>query len=96
LAAVHGHVIAGVWPYAGRGWRAMVGRYVFESPGDVHRLMADPGESPTLFWIADALIELDASGGTIDHAEVFMGVKQAAAHFTAAGSARDHVRRCIR
>lgn len=95
-APVHGYVIAGEWHYAERDWRATAGRYVFEPPGDVHTLIANPGESLTLFWITGALIELGDDGRAIGHADVFTRIEQAAAHFAAVGLGRDHVRRYIR
>lgn len=52
-APVHGYVIKGQWHYAERDWHASPGSYVFEPPGDVHTLVADPGESLTLFWIGN-------------------------------------------
>ena len=93
---VHGYVIAGKWHYAERDWIAEVGSYVFEPPGDVHTLIADPGESLTLFWITGTLIELDETGRTTGFADVFTRIEQASRHFAAVGLGADHVRRYIR
>lgn len=93
---VHGYVIAGKWHYAERDWIAEVGSYVFEPPGDVHTLIADPGESLTLFWITGTLIELDEAGRTTGFADVFTRIEQASRHFAAVGLGADHVRRYIR
>lgn len=62
----------------------------------IHRLIADPGESLTLFWITGALIELDGNDCSIGHADVFTRIEQAAAYFTAVGLGRDYGRRYIR
>ena len=93
---VHGYVIQGQWRYAERDWIAKPGDYVFEPAGDTHTLIALLGESRTLFWISGALIELDAAGNTIGHADVFTRIEQAASHFASVGLGRDHVRRFIR
>lgn len=93
---VHGYVIAGKWHYAERDWVADAGSYVFEPPGDVHTLIADPGESLTLFWITGTLIELDETGHTTGFADVFTRIEQASRHFAAVGLGADHVRRYIR
>lgn len=95
-APVHGFVISGSWHYAERDWVAAPGSYVFEPPGDVHTLIADPGESLTLFWITGTLIELDEAGQTTGYADVFTRIDQASRHFAAVGLGADHVRRYIR
>lgn len=95
-APVHGFVISGSWRYAERDWVATKGSYVYEPPGDVHTLMADAGESLTLFWISSALIELDETGNTIGYADVFTRIEQASRHFEAVGLGADYVRRYIR
>ena len=93
---VHGYVISGRWHYAEREWVAEAGSYVFEPAGDVHTLMADPGESLTLFWITGTLIELDETGRTTGYADVFTRIEQASRHFAAVGLGTDYVRRYIR
>lgn len=95
-APVHGYVIKGQWHYAERDWLATPGSYVFEPPGDVHTLMADPGESLTLFWITAAMIELDEHGRAIGHADVFTRIEQASRHYAEVGLGADYVRRFIR
>jgi 2,4'-dihydroxyacetophenone dioxygenase len=93
---VHGYVISGSWRYAERDWIASAGSYVYEPTGDVHTLMALPGESMTLFWISGALIELDEQGHTIGYADVFTRIEQARRHFAANGLGADHVEKFIR
>lgn len=93
---VHGFVIAGSWRYAERDWVATTGSYVFEPPGDVHTLIANRGESLTLFWITGTLIELDAQGRTTGYADVFTRIEQASRHFAEVGLGADYVRRYIR
>lgn len=93
---VHGYVLAGRWHYAERDWIAEAGNYLFEPPGDVHTLIADPGESLTLFWITGTLIELDDEGHTTGYADVFTRIEQASRHFAAVGLGADYVRRYIR
>lgn len=93
---VHGYVISGNWRYAERDWIAKPGDYLFEPAGDVHTLMALPGESQTLFWISGALVELDEHGNTVGHADVFTRIEQAAHHFERCGLGRDHVKKFIR
>lgn len=93
---VHGFVIAGSWHYAERDWIATAGSYVFEPPGDVHTLIADAGESLTLFWITGTLIELDQQGRTVGYADVFTRIEQASRHFDRVGLGADYVRRYIR
>lgn len=93
---VHGFVIAGSWRYAERDWVATAGSYVFEPPGDVHTLIANRGESLTLFWITGTLIELDAQGRTTGYADVFTRIEQASRHFAEVGLGADYVRRYIR
>lgn len=95
-APVHGLVLSGQWHYAERDWVANAGSYIFEPPGDVHTLIADPGESLTLFWITGALIELDSSGETVGYSDVFTRIEQASRHFAATGLGADYVRRFIR
>lgn len=70
--------------------------YIFEPPGDVQTLIADPGEALTLFWITGALIELDEGGRPIAYADVFTRIGQASRHFASVGLGSDHVRRYIR
>lgn len=93
---VHGYVISGNWRYAERDWIAQPGDYLFEPAGDVHTLLALPGESQTLFWISGALVELDEHGNMIGHADVFTRIEQAACHFERCGLGRDHVTKFIR
>lgn len=95
-APVHGYCIAGSWRYAERDWAARAGSYVFEPPGDIHTLMAEPGESLTLFWITGTLIELDDGGKPSGYADVFTRIDQASRHFEMVGLGADHVRRYIR
>ena len=95
-APVHGYVIKGSWRYAEREWIASQGSYVFEPAGDTHTLIALPGESLTLFTINGAMIELDAEGKAIGHADVFTRIEQAARHYESIGLGKDHVRRFIR
>lgn len=93
---VHGLVLSGRWHYAERDWIAEAGCYVFEPPGDVHTLMADGGESLTLFWITGSLVELDAQGGTVGYADVFSRIDQASRHYESVGLGADYVRKYIR
>lgn len=93
---VHGLVLSGSWRYAERDWVASAGTYVFEPPGDVHTLVADPGESLTLFWITGSLVELGPDGCSIGHADVFTRIEQASRHYAAVGLGADHVRRYVR
>ena len=93
---VHAFVIAGSWHYAERDWIATAGSYVFEPPGDVHTLIADAGESLTMFWITGTLIELDPQGRTVGYADVFTRIEQASRHFAQVGLGADYVRRYIR
>ena len=64
--------------------------------GDTHTLIALPGESQTLFTINGAMIELDADGKAIGHADVFTRIEQAVRHYENIGLGKDHVRRFIR
>lgn len=93
---VHGYVISGNWRYAERDWIATPGDYLFEPAGDVHTLLALPGESQTLFWISGALVELDEDGRTLAHSDVFSRIEQAADHFEEVGLGREHVRQFVR
>lgn len=93
---VHGFVIAGSWHYEEREWVAEAGSYVFEPPGDIHTLIADEGESLTLFWITGTLIEMDENGNTTGYADVFTRIEQAARHYEAVGLGADHVKKYIR
>lgn len=95
-APVHGYVLTGSWRYAERPWVATASSYVYEPAGDVHTLMALPGESMTLFWISGTLIELDAQGATVGYADVFTRIEQASRHFAQCGLGADHVRKFIR
>ncbi len=95
-APVHGYVIKGQWHYAERDWTAKAGDYVFEPPGDIHTLMADPGESLTLFWITGTLIEIDDAGNPVAYSDVFTRIEQASRHFASIGLGADYVRRFIR
>lgn len=95
-APVHGYVLAGSWRYAERDWTATAGSYVYEPAGDIHTLMALPGESLTLFWISGTLVELDEQGKAIGYADVFTRIEQASRHFAANGLGAEHVRRFIR
>lgn len=95
-APVHGYVIKGRWHYAERDWVATAGSYLFEPPGDIHTLVADPGESLTLFWISGTLIELDEAGAPVGHADVFTRIDQASRHYQSVGLGADHVRRYVR
>lgn len=93
---VHAHILSGSWKYDERDWTAKAGDYLFEPPGDIHTLLGLPGGSETLFWISGALIELDETGRTLGHSDVFSRIEQAADHFQAVGLGRDYVRKFIR
>jgi quercetin dioxygenase-like cupin family protein len=95
-APVHGYVLSGSWRYAERDWTASAGTFVYEPPGDIHTLMALPGESMTLFWITGAMIELDEDGRTIGYADVFARIEQASRYYAGNGLGADHVRKFIR
>lgn len=95
-APVHGYVLSGSWHYIERDWIASAGSYVYEPAGDIHTLMALPGESMTLFWISGALIELDEQGQTIGYADVFTRIEQASRYYASNGLGADHVRKYIR
>ena len=95
-APVHGYVIKGRWRYLERDWMAEEGSYLFEPPGDVHTLWAEPGESLTLFFINSCLIELDEQGNTIGAADVFTRIHQAERHYESVGLGADYVKRFIR
>jgi len=95
-APVHGYVIKGQWHYLERDWVATEGGYVFEPPGDTHTLIADPGESLTLFWITGCLIEVDEFGTPTGFADVFTRIEQAAKHYEAVGLGADYVNRFVR
>jgi quercetin dioxygenase-like cupin family protein len=95
-APVHGFVLKGRWRYLERDWVAEEGSYVFEPPGDVHTLWAEPGESLTMFHINSCLIELDEQGNTTGAADVFTRIDQAARHYESVGLGADYVKRYIR
>jgi len=93
---VHGYVLKGSWRYLEREWVATAGTYLYEPAGDIHTLMALPGESMTLFHINGAMIELDQDGKTIGYADVFTRIEQARQHFSDNGLGADFVSKFIR
>ncbi|MGD9827332.1 MAG: 2,4'-dihydroxyacetophenone dioxygenase family protein [Hyphomicrobiaceae bacterium] len=97
-APVHGLVIKGSWRYLEHDWVAVAGSYVFEPPGDVHTLVAEPGhpESITLFHNTGALIYCDVEGKTTGYADVFTRIEACARHYESIGLGADYVKRFIR
>ena len=76
--AVHGYVLKGEWRYLEHDWIAREGSYVYETPGETHTLVVDPGvtEMITLFQVNGSLIYVDPDGNPTGFDDVFSRIKK--------------------
>lgn len=83
---VHGYTVAGSWRYLEHDWVAKAGTYIFEPPGELHTLVADPAQGMTTFFVTrGSLIYTDAAGKQTGYEDVFTRLALCHAHFRSAG-----------
>jgi 2,4'-dihydroxyacetophenone dioxygenase len=69
---VHAFTLKGSWRYLEHDWVAGEGTFVYEPPGEIHTLEADPKAGMTTFFVTrGALIYTDAQGQQIGFEDVF-------------------------
>lgn len=69
---VHAFTLRGSWRYLEHDWVAGEGTFVYEPPGEIHTLEADPKAGMTTFFVTrGALIYTDAQGQQIGFEDVF-------------------------
>ena len=96
-APVHGYVIKGSWRYLEHEWRATVGSYVFEPPGETHTLVVDTDEEMiTFFNISGCMYYVDEAGHSTGYEDVFTKIDRCRAHYTAVGLGSDYVEQFVR
>jgi len=70
--SVHAFTLKGSWRYVEHDWVAGEGTFVYEPPGEIHTLEADPKTGMTTFFVTrGALIYTDAQGQQIGFEDVF-------------------------
>jgi anti-sigma factor ChrR (cupin superfamily) len=94
---VQGYVIKGSWRYLEHEWRAQVGSFVFEPPGETHTLVVDSDdEMITLFNVSGCMYYVDPQGVNTGFEDVFTKIDLCAAHYEQVGLGREFVRQFIR
>ena len=69
---VHAFTLKGSWRYLEHDWVAGEGTFVYEPPGEIHTLQADPQTGMTTFFVTrGALIYTDQGGRQIGYEDVF-------------------------
>lgn len=69
---VHAFTLKGSWRYLEHDWVSPQGTFVYEPPGEIHTLQADPKTGMTTFFVTrGALIYTDKSGHQIGYEDVF-------------------------
>ncbi|MGD9742295.1 MAG: 2,4'-dihydroxyacetophenone dioxygenase family protein [Dongiaceae bacterium] len=69
---VYGYVVEGSWRYLEHDWVAKTGTFIFEPPGEMHTLVADPEAGMITFFVTrGALIYTDKSGRQVGYEDVF-------------------------
>src|SRR6187401_2856761 len=83
---VTGYVIRGAWRYLEHDWVASEGSFVYEPPGEIHTLQADPKTGMTTFFVTrGALIYTDQSGRQIGYEDVFTRLARFRQHLAEKG-----------
>ncbi len=97
---VTGYVIKGAWRYLEHEWVASQGSFVYEPPGEIHRLVVDEAagaqEMITFFNIHGAMIYLDEQGNTTGYEDVFTKIAMCRQHYTDVGLGADYVDQFVR
>ena len=95
---VVGYVIRGKWFYREHDWVANAGDFVYEPPGEIHKLEvpADCEEMITFFNISGAMIYVDEQGMQTGYEDVFTKLDMCRRHYEAVGLGADHVQRFVR
>ncbi len=69
---VHAFTLKGSWRYLEHDWISAQGTFVYEPPGEIHTLQADPEAGMTTFFVTrGALIYTDAGGHQVGYEDVF-------------------------
>jgi hypothetical protein len=94
---VHGFTIAGSWRYLEHDWVARTGTYIFEPPGELHTLVADPKDGMTTFFVTrGSLVYTDAAGTQTGYEDVFTRLSLCRRHYAAAGLDKNAIEKMIR
>jgi 2,4'-dihydroxyacetophenone dioxygenase len=83
---VHAFTLKGSWRYLEHDWVAGEGTFVYEPPGEIHTLQADPTTGMTTFFVTrGALIYADQSGRQIGYEDVFTRLARFRRHLAEKG-----------
>jgi len=94
---VHAFTLKGSWRYLEHDWVAGQGTFVYEPPGEIHTLRADPETGMTTFFVTrGALIYTDQSGRQIGYEDVFTRLARFRRHVSENGLDPAIVERMIR
>ena len=94
---VHAFTLKGSWRYLEHDWVAGEGTFVYEPPGEIHTLEADPKTGMTTFFVTrGALIYTDAEGRQIGFEDVFTRLERFRRHVAENGLDPAVIERMIR
>ncbi|HET6619473.1 MAG TPA: 2,4'-dihydroxyacetophenone dioxygenase family protein [Dongiaceae bacterium] len=94
---VHAFVLKGSWRYLEHDWVAGEGTFVYEPPGEIHTLEADPKTGMTTFFVTrGALIYTDNRGQQIGFEDVFTRLARFRRHVAENGLDPAFIERMIR
>jgi hypothetical protein len=83
---VNGYTLQGAWRYLEHDWVARAGTFIFEPPGELHTLVADPDEGMATFFVTrGSLVYTDADGNPVGYEDVFTRLALCRRHFADAG-----------
>ncbi len=86
VGTVHAYVLEGSWRYLEHDWVAPAGTFIFEPPGEIHTLVADPALGMTTFFVnRGSLIYTDQAGHQIGFDDVFTRLALFRRHLAARG-----------
>lgn len=94
---VHGFTVHGSWRYLEHDWVAKAGTYIFEPPGELHTLVADPKDGMTTFFVTrGSLIYTDGAGRQNGYEDVFTRLALCRGHYASVGFADSVIEAMIR
>jgi hypothetical protein len=86
VGTVQAIVLSGSWRYLEHDWFAKQGTFVYEPPGEIHTLIADPAHGMTTFFVnRGCLIYTDKNGRQTGFDDVFTRLAMFREHLKAKG-----------
>lgn len=83
---VHGYTVEGSWRYLEHDWISPQGTFIYEPPGELHTLVADPELGMTTFFVTrGSLIYTDADGTQTGYEDVFTRLALCRSHYAEHG-----------